>query len=243
VKFRLKRYKKDFDHSYTFGVFPTLELLANHPQEALGVMAHPKGLENSGVTKIRQICAAHGIPFEFQEKTFQRLGARDNDYAIGVFRKTETRLDQSTNHVILVNPGSMGNLGTILRTMLGFGYLDLAIIHPAADIFHPEVVRASMGSLFHIRLARFLNFEEYRKAYPRQLYLLMTDGQIPLPEVSFEPPFGLVFGPENAGLPQEYHTYGTSVSIPQSKAIDSLNLAISAGITFYQSAMTTGGRS
>jgi TrmH family RNA methyltransferase len=128
----------------------------------------------------------------------------------------------------------MGNLGTIIRTMLGFGFADLAIIGDAADIFHPDVVRASMGALFQIRFQPFTNFESYHKAYPRNIYSLMTDGKVPLPEVRFQPVYGLVFGPESAGLPQQYHQLGTSISIPQSLAIDSLNLAVSVGITLYQ---------
>jgi tRNA G18 (ribose-2'-O)-methylase SpoU len=61
----------------------------------------------------------------------------------------------------------------------------------------------------------------------------MTDGSTPLPEAIFEPPIGLVFGSESAGLPEEYHGHGTSVCIPQSEAVDSLNLAVSVGIALY----------
>jgi TrmH family RNA methyltransferase len=234
VNVRLKRYKKNSNHSYTFGVFPTLELLVNRPKDVLRIVAHPKGAKNSGVIKIQALSSEIGIPFEFQEKLFSRLGARENDYAIGVFRKTKTALDQSANHVILVNPGSMGNLGTIMRTMLGFGFRDLAIIEPAVDIFHPDVLRASMGSIFKIRFSHFVDIESYQKAFTHHLYPLMTKGKVPLPEVSFEPPFGLVFGPENAGLPLEYQSYSTTVNIPQSNAIDSLNLAVSVAVTLYQ---------
>ncbi len=233
MKLRLKRYKKDFEHSYAFGVYPTLELLAHNPKDVLEVVAHPKGERNTGVTKIQAICHDLAIPFEFQEKSFSRIGARDNDYAVGVFHKTESGLDASANHVILVNPAGMGNLGTIIRTLLGFGFRNLAIIEPAADIFHPEVVRASMGAFFQLSFARFTDFEEYRKFYPRNFYPLMTDGSVPLPEAKFEPNFGLVFGPENTGLPENYHHYGTSIHIPQNLNIDLLNLAVSVGITLF----------
>jgi len=234
MNFRLKRYKKDFEHSYAFGVFPTLELLTHRPADALRVIAHPKGVENSGIVKIQEICQNNAIPFEFQEKSFPRTGTRDNDFALGVFKKIEPGLDATVNHVILVKPSGMGNLGTIIRTMLGFDFRNLAIIEPAVDIFHPEVVRASMGAIFQLRFTRFANFESYRESYPRNLYPLMTDGETLLPEASFEPAFGLVFGPESAGLPKDYHRYGTSIRIPQSTAIDSLNLAVSVGLTLYQ---------
>ena len=55
------------------------------------------------------------------------------------------------NHVVLVNPGDMGNMGTIIRTMLGFNYSNLAIIKPGVDVFDPRVIRASMGALFNTR--------------------------------------------------------------------------------------------
>jgi TrmH family RNA methyltransferase len=234
MNFRLKRYQKDFVHSYAFGVFPTLELLEYRSQDCLGVVAHPKGEVNSGFSKIQTICQENGIPFEFQEKSFPRIGARENDYAVGIFKKYEPGLDAFANHVILVNPNSMGNLGTIIRTMLGFGFHELAIITPAADIFNPEVVRASMGAFFQLNFENFPSFYQYQGKYPRSFYSLMTDGRIPLPEVDFKPPFGLIFGPESAGLPEEFHNHGISISIPQSTTIDSLNLAVSVGVTLYQ---------
>ena len=64
----------------------------------------------------------------------------------------------------------------------------------------------------------------------------MTDGETSLPEAKFEPAFGVVFGPESAGLPEAFHRLGTSLRIPQSQGIDSLNLAISVGVTLYQAA-------
>jgi len=238
VNIRLNRYKKDFEHSYAFGVFPTLELLLHRPGDVLGVAIHPKGAKNSGVLKIQELCQKSSIRFEFQEKSFPRIGARENDYAVGVFKKKDPGLDASVNHVILVNPSGMGNLGTIIRTMLGFGFQDLAIIEPAADIFHPDVIRASMGALFQLRFERFEDFAAYQKSHPRNLYSLMTDGEIPLPEAKFEPAFGLVFGPENAGLPENFRHIGNSICIPQSHSIDSLNLAISVGVTLYQVSAT-----
>lgn len=234
MNFRLKRYKKTYDYSYAFGVFPSLELLTHRPQDCIRVIAHPRGSNNRGVLKIQKICEAQHISFEFQEKTLARIGARENDYAAAVFQKTEPALTSAANHIILVNPGNPGNLGTIIRTALGFNFHDMAIIQPAADIFHPDTVRASMGAIFQLRFNRFADFNTYREIYPRNFYPLMTDGATPLPEASFDPPFGLVFGPENAGLPTDFHAIGPSLRIPQSRAVDSLNLAAAVSITLYQ---------
>jgi TrmH family RNA methyltransferase len=132
----------------------------------------------------------------------------------------------------------MGNLGTVLRTMAGFGYHDLGIIQPAADIFDPRAIRASMGAIFRSRFETFDSFECYLQGYPRNVYSLMTDGDTPLPTARFQKPYCLVFGNESRGLDHSFRDLGTCISIPQSEAIDSLNLAISVGITLYQASLT-----
>ncbi len=234
MDFRLKRYKRDFEHSYTFGVFPTLELLAHKAEQILGVIVHPQGMENQGVAKIQEICQRTSIPLEFQERTFSRLGARENDYAVGVFNKYRSSLDPKSDHIVLVNPSSVGNLGTILRTMLGFRFSDLAIIAPAVDHFDPRAIRASMGAIFNLRLATFDDFETYQQKFPRIYYPLMTDGGNLIHEVDYQQPFSLVFGNESSGLDEAYRSTGPSISIPQSEDIDSLNLAVAVGISLFQ---------
>jgi TrmH family RNA methyltransferase len=117
--------------------------------------------------------------------------------------------------------------------MIGFGFQDLAIIGTAVDIYHPDVIRASMGAFFQLRFQGFEDFSNYQEAFPRNFYPLMTDGAFPLPEAKIQPPFGLIFGPESEGLPPKYHQYGRSIRIPQNKQIDSLNVAIAVGVTIY----------
>ena len=55
-------------------------------------------------------------------------------------------LSGASNHIVLVNPSDMGNLGTIIRTAVGFGFTDIGIISPAVDAYNPKVIRGSMGS-------------------------------------------------------------------------------------------------
>lgn len=239
---RLKRYKREFGYSYTFGVFPTLELLHHRPEQAVQVLLHSRGARNAGVEKIRALCAQHNIPCAEDDRTVERLEPREDTYALGVFEKYAPRLHPQANHVVLVNPSDMGNLGTILRTMLAFSVDNLALIRPAADIFDPRVVRASMGALFQVAFAYFDRFEEYRAAFGgHALYPFMTDGSTPIQQVTFRPPFALIFGNESAGLPAAYHEIGTSVAIPHSRAVDSLNLAVAVGIALYESTQRREG--
>ncbi len=233
---RLKSYRRGFEHSYTFGVFTTIELLEHRPEQVIRVLSHSRGAGNTGVARIRELCAGHGIPFEVADSTVERLASRGDTFAVGVFRKYAAALSPAASHLVLVNPSDMGNLGTIIRTMLGFGVEDLALIPPAADIYDPRVVRSSMGALFRVRFAHFETFEAYRATFAgHALYPFMTDGFTTLHDAWFTPPFSLIFGNESAGLPETFREVGTSVTIPHLGTIDSLNLSIAVGIALYES--------
>lgn len=231
----LKPYKREFDHSYALGVFPTLELVEAQPRHVLKVLVSSKGERNEGLRKLERLCERAGIRLEANDRAVERLAQKENTFAVGVFRKYASDLQAASNHIVLVNPSDMGNLGTIARTMLGFAVPDLAIVRPAADMFDPRVVRASMGAIFRLRCRYFDAFEQYREeAGERSLYPFMTGGDLMLDKTAFNLPFSLIFGNESAGLPPEYRATGTPVTIRHTAQIDSLNLPTSVGIALYE---------
>jgi len=126
-----------------------------------------------------------------------------------------------------------------MRTMLGFDVLDLAIVRPAVDVFDPRVIRASMGAIFHLSFAYFDNFEAYSANFPRAFYPFMTDGALSLRDARFESPYSLIFGNEGAGLPESFRSLGTSITIPHSDRIDSLNLPVAVSIALYEARRQT----
>ncbi len=200
-------------------------------------MLSSKAEGSSGAARIRELCAAGGIPTEVADGQIERLARAENCYAVGVFAKYEAPLSATHNHVVLVSPEDSGNVGTIVRTMLGFDVADLAVVRPAVDLFAPRTVRASMGAIFQLRYAYYDGFDAYAQAFPgHALYPLMTDGTQMAAEAEFRAPWSLIFGPEAAGLSPEFHAYGHSVRIPQSGRIDSLNLAVAVGIALYAAA-------
>ncbi|WMT58531.1 TrmH family RNA methyltransferase [Truepera radiovictrix] len=235
---QLQGYKTALPYAYSFGEFPTLELLTHRPEHALRVVAHTKGLGRRGVAAVRARCEARGLPFEVNDRAVERLSHKGNVYLFGVFAKYAAPLARERNHLLLVNPSDNGNVGTIVRTMLGFGVRDLALIAPAVDLFNPHVVRASMGATFAVNFAYFASLEVYRAAHAHRLYPFMLGGAKRLGEVRFEAPYTLVFGPEGAGLPEAYRAF-ESVQIPQSPLVESLNLAVAVGVALYEAARET----
>ena len=229
----IKPYQRDFDISYTFGAFPTMELLLTHPQIVRSVYVHPDFRDEIG---LEELCRTNAIPMEKNQRVIERVSRKGNCYVLGVFNKCEGVLQSENSHVLLVNPADMGNLGTIMRTCVGFGICDLALIEPCADGFDPRVIRSSMGACFKIRTQRFASYEAYVQAFSaRSSYAFMSDAPGVIQEVvAPKGPYTLIFGNEAAGLDESFRTLAQAVSIPQSADVDSLNLSIAVGIgVFY----------
>ncbi len=229
----LKIYDKKLDYSYTYGVFPTLDLFKFKRDKIVRIILNTEGIRNEGYHVLEEVCKEKGVPLDYDNKFIKSISAKDNTYAVGMFRKYETKLAENENHVVLVNPSNTGNLGTIIRTMVGFGYHNLAIIKPAVDIFEPKVVRSSMGSIFNLNFEYFDTFEEYQTRFSNKPYTFMLDGATEINEVKFEKPFALVFGNESQGLEAKYQKVGQSVYIKHNDEIDSLNLSIAVGIGLF----------
>lgn len=227
---QVKAYKKDFEYSYTLGAFPTMELINSRPNQVMAVYVSSK-FESD--LDIMGICKEKGIPVIESDKTLNRISTKENCFVAGVFKKFEGTLEADKPHVLLVNVSDMGNLGTIIRTLVGLGIYDLGIVAPAADIFNPKVIRASMGAVFKMRFQVFDSFEEYEKLYGNHdMFPFMLDGEKTL-SIDDRPKsdcFTLIYGNEASGLPASFKNVGQSIFIPQSKDVDSLNLPISVGI-------------
>lgn len=229
----IKPYKKDVNYSYTLGAFPTYEMIAAKPEEVIKVLVHTGYTDT---VKLSDICNKHDIPLEYNDKLINKLSDKENCYVAGIFNKYSCELKADRPHIVLVNPSNMGNLGTILRTAVGFGIYDIAVILPGADIFHPKTVRSSMGALFRLNFHLYPSYEEYRQQFPRHdVYTFMLNGEktLTLKECPKTELFSLVFGNEATGLDDTFLTAGTSILIPQSPDVDSLNLTIAVGIGAY----------
>lgn len=232
-KIQIKPYKKDASYSYTLGAFPTYELIKSKPDKVIKVVAHSSYTDMDG---LNDICKKYNIPVEINDKLIGKLSDKENCYVAGIFEKYNCELSKDKSHIVLVNPSNMGNLGTILRTIVGFGIYDLAIILPGADIFNPKCVRASMGALFKVNFQFFESFDEYRRRFLKHdIFTFMLNGERTL-NISDCPKsrlFTLVFGNEATGLDDSFLNVGTSVKIPQTEDVDSLNLTIAVGIGTY----------
>lgn len=229
------KYDKDSLISYTLGAFPTIELLKNHIDKVNCVYFHEKTIYTDDINKIIEICNLNNIPYKQNTKLINSIATKENVFVMGEFKKYSNDIKWG-NQIVLVNPSDMGNVGTIIRTSLGFGYKNLVLITPCVDVFNPKVIRSSMGAIFSLNITHYTSFEEYVMHNPDiHKYLFMLDGSNILQDMTTKDnPHALVFGNEATGLPDDIKKYGDTVFIKHSNDIDSLNLSISIGIAIYE---------
>ena len=137
--------------------------------------------------------------------------------------------------VCLWGVGDPGNVGTVLRTAAAFGASSVALGPDCADPYGPKAVRASMGAVFTMPLARV----DSLSALPGRTIALVARGGQPL-RGPVTDDVTLLVGAERAGLPDEIVHSATQIAhIPI--ATESLNAAIAASVALYEITRPAGG--
>lgn len=145
---------------------------------------------------------------------------------------------------VLVNANDPGNAGTVVRLADAAGADAIIFAGESVDPFNPKAVRATVGSLFHLPVARAVDLDEMFAALNAAgLSVLATAGaaELDLNEVTadglLELPTAWLFGSEAHGLPPAViEQADQSVRVPIYGQAESLNLATAAAICLYASA-------
>jgi RNA methyltransferase, TrmH family len=131
-----------------------------------------------------------------------------------------------------------GNLGTLIRTCEAVGAAGLAITSNTVDPFNAKTVRASMGSILRLPMARINDTPGFiRKCTERgfQTVALSLAGGTTHVELDLKKPTAVLLGQEGSGLPDDVlNSMDQRVRIPMAETIDSLNVAVSAAVFLYE---------
>jgi TrmH family RNA methyltransferase len=136
----------------------------------------------------------------------------------------------------VVSPQDPGNVGTILRTLDAVNADALFILDGGVDLYHPSVVRASMGTLFWKPVVQtsFNDFIAWARKGSCQLIGTSAKSKVGYHVFTPQPPWILVLGNEQKGLSAEQTTAcDVTVSLPMRGRVSSLNLAVATGILLY----------
>jgi TrmH family RNA methyltransferase len=129
-----------------------------------------------------------------------------------------------------------GNVGTILRTAAALGATATIALPGTVDLWNAKVIRSSMGAQFahpsfHADLDETLAFLERSR-----IELWAADaGGVPLAREAASPRLAIAVGNEGAGLSSKIQEKARkTIALPVSAGVDSLNVAVAAGIILYE---------
>lgn len=130
-----------------------------------------------------------------------------------------------------------GNLGTIVRTAVWFGWRTLLVMPGSVDVYNPKVVRASAGALFHAAIHRVREAAEGLEELERRGYFLIgadPAAGVPLERVRLPQRVALAVGNEAQGLSEAVREQCRLLfRIPGAGLLESLNVAIATAIVLY----------
>jgi TrmH family RNA methyltransferase len=186
--------------------------------------------------------AAGGEAIEVSRDILAKISRRDNPQTVlAVFEQAFARLQS-------LSPGSAacwvaleavrdpGNLGTIVRTADAAGCGGVILVGDCCDPFSVEAVRATMGSIFAVKIVRasVAEFIAWRAGWPGSVVGTLLTATTDFRAATYAPPTLILMGNEQAGLtPELAATCDAAVKIPMRGRADSLNLAVATGIMIY----------
>jgi TrmH family RNA methyltransferase len=199
--------------------------------------------ENEGALIAK--CEAGGAKvFDCTPDVFRKISYRDRpDGLLALapwFSLAPDDLKLSDNPLVLVAESieKPGNLGTMLRSADAAGVDALIVCRSNTDVFNPNVVRASVGTLFTVPLAVTDSTEEayaWLRANGIRIIATTPDTETQYFNEDLSGPVALVVGSEQYGLEAaSLEQADQRVRIPMNGQADSLNVAASATLVLYE---------
>jgi len=219
------------------------EELVKSPLEIIGALASPHLSSTPRGESLRSALAARGAEItDVTTAEFETAAETDTPQGILVVAATPKRsLDQlaaadSSRVLVLDAVQDPGNVGTLIRTAAGLGATATVALPGTVDLWNAKVVRSAMGAHF-LHAAFHCTWDELRLFLDEtRIPLWGADaGGVPVQRASAPRRLALAVGNEGAGLSDHVrNTCAQVVSLPLAPTIESLNVAVAAGILLYE---------
>ncbi len=180
------------------------------------------------------------------ESVFRKLSYRDRpDGLLAIAKQKQRTLEQfdfslaSTIPLFIIAESieKPGNLGTILRSADAAGVHGLIVADPCTDIFNPNVVRASVGTLFTVPIVQTTSDKalDWLKCHAISILAATPHATVNFTEADLTKPLAIAMGTEQFGLSKQWMNHAhLQVRIPMHGSADSLNVAMATTLMLYE---------
>lgn len=141
-------------------------------------------------------------------------------------------------YILLEGLNDPGNLGTIIRTADAGGADGILLSKGSVELYNPKVLRATMGSLFHLPIIENIDLKESILMLKSQGVMILAghlEGQVLPYDIDMRQSVAILIGNEANGLSIETSALCDKlVKIPMIGKAESLNASMAAGILIYE---------
>jgi TrmH family RNA methyltransferase len=180
-----------------------------------------------------EVTAAVFVKLAFGQRTEGVVGVA------GARRRLLEDLVLPVNPLVAVLEGveKPGNIGAVLRSADGAGLSALVVADARTDLYNPNVIRASLGTVFSLAIATAASDDVLAWLRSRHFQILAArvGGAVSYTEVDYRRPTALVLGSEAEGLtPLWSGSDIRAIRLPMLGVADSLNVSAAAAVLFYE---------
>lgn len=140
------------------------------------------------------------------------------------------------NVLILDDIQDPGNLGTLIRSSIAFGFSNIIMSEGSVDLYNPKVIRATEGMIFNINAIR-TNIIEYIPKLKEMGYKILVSDVVDGNDIKNEScnNIALVLGNEGKGVHSDIKNLCDEViNIKMDNACESLNVGVAGSILMYE---------
>lgn len=181
--------------------------------------------------------------FSLSKDVFEKVSYRSgSDGMLAVFVAKQKSLDQlnfadNPFFIIVEAVEKPGNLGAIVRTADGVGADGVIICSEKTDLFNPNVIRSSVGTIFSKQVISASNEAVYDFLQNHEITpfgaIIAEDSQAYF-QADFTRPTAIILGTEHDGLSDFWQQRATPLVIPMLGSNDSLNVSAATAIMSYE---------
>lgn len=174
---------------------------------------------------------------EINESVAKKLSdTKSGSYVFGVAKRNISELSYSFRTLICDNIQDPGNLGTLIRSAVSFGFNQVILSDDCVDEYNGKTIRSSQGAIFHIPIIRgdlsILIPKLQNKKIKVYATHLHTDS-INVSDLNKKEPCAIILGNEGSGVKDDYlKLCDGNVVIPMHH-FESLNVGVAGGIICY----------
>jgi TrmH family RNA methyltransferase len=192
------------------------------------------------LARLDKACQSH---FEVSRSVYDVLayGSRMEGFvAVGQIPQrslADLRLPNRPLVAVLEGVEKPGNVGAVLRSADGAGVSAVIVADGGSDLFNPNVIRSSMGTVFTMPVCSATSAEaiDWLREWQLVVYGARVDGSVDYTACDFTAGCAIVLGSEAQGLTGAWRGSDiTAVRLPMLGVADSLNVSAAAAVLFYE---------